>query len=276
MAIHLVVFVFLLVVGLILSLARLGRLDWFPLRPASSQGATKRTRLHRLLKPRTPGDCPACRLASPASSSGEPAHAPVRPWREVKSRRGAPKRVNTEGFACPNPQCPYFGSTDAHHHALVGDGKHGRAEQIQTFRCQACRTTFTSRRNTPLYRLKTPSQQVAMVRISARRRAGPFGGLAGLWLLSGHHHEVADSCWQARPDVARALLQPSAPPTHPTGRTPHPAALRQRGAVVVAGHRCSHQDSSSAPARSPHATHGPPRDPLPTTEPSSWLHPTFH
>jgi hypothetical protein len=46
---------------------------------------------------------------------------------------------------------------------LFGDGKHGRAEQIQTFRCQACRTTFTARRNTPLYRLKTPSQQIAMI-----------------------------------------------------------------------------------------------------------------
>ena len=89
--------------------------------------------------------------------------SPVRPWREVKSRRGAPKRINTEGFACPNPQCPYFGITDAHIHALVGDGKHGRAERIQTFRCQACRTTFSARRHTPLYRLKTPSQQIAMV-----------------------------------------------------------------------------------------------------------------
>jgi IS1 family transposase/transposase-like protein len=48
-------------------------------------------------------------------------------------------------------------------HALVRDGKHGRAEQIQTFRCQACRTTFSARRHTPLYRLKTPSQQIAMV-----------------------------------------------------------------------------------------------------------------
>ncbi|HWT81854.1 MAG TPA: hypothetical protein VN648_23940, partial [Candidatus Methylomirabilis sp.] len=81
----------------------------------------------------------------------------------MKSRRGAPKRINTEGFACPNPQCRYFGNTDAQIHALVGDGKHGQAEQIQTLRCQACRTTFTSRRNTPLYRLKTPSQQVAVV-----------------------------------------------------------------------------------------------------------------
>jgi hypothetical protein len=46
---------------------------------------------------------------------------------------------------------------------LLGDGTHGHAERIQTFRCQACRTTFTARRDTPLYRLKTPSRQVAMV-----------------------------------------------------------------------------------------------------------------
>ena len=86
-----------------------------------------------------------------------------RPWSEVKSRRGAPKRVETEGFACPNQQCAYCGITDAHIHALVGDGKHGRVERIQTFRCQACNTTFSARRHTPLYRLKTPSHQLAVV-----------------------------------------------------------------------------------------------------------------
>jgi hypothetical protein len=63
--------------------------------------------------------------------------------------------VNTEGFAYPNRQCAYFAISDAQIHALVGDGTHGRAEPIQTFRCQACRTTFSARRNTPLYRLKT-------------------------------------------------------------------------------------------------------------------------
>jgi hypothetical protein len=46
---------------------------------------------------------------------------------------------------------------------LFGDGTHGQAEQIQTFRGPACRTTFTARRHTPLYRLKTPSRQVALV-----------------------------------------------------------------------------------------------------------------
>jgi IS1 family transposase len=161
MALH--VFVFLLLVCLLFSLARLGRLNWFHRRPSSLWGVAKRTTVQRLLKPRSPDDCPACRLTSTPSSGRGPAPVPVRPWREVKSLRGAPKRIDTQGFACPNQQCEYFGKTDAHFHALVGDGKHGHAERIQTFRGPACRTTFTSRRNTPLYRLKTPSQQVAMV-----------------------------------------------------------------------------------------------------------------
>jgi IS1 family transposase/transposase-like protein len=156
--------VFLLAIFLIFSLALLCALGWLHLGPAPSRTVGKlRNRLPRLLKPRCPDDCPACRLASPASSARGPTPQPVRPWREVKSRRGAPKRVNTEGFACPNPKCLYFGITNSQIHALVGDGKHGRAEQIQTFRCQACRTTFSARRHTPLYRLKTSSHQVAIV-----------------------------------------------------------------------------------------------------------------
>ncbi len=154
------VYVFLLVVCLLLSLALLWRHDWLHLQPCSSRGA-KRSTFHRLLKPRCPDDCPACRLASTPASGGGLASTPVRPRGEVKSRRGAPKRIHTDGFACPNPQCMYFGITDAHIHALVGDGKHGRAEQIQTFRCQACRTTFSARRHTPLYRLKTPAQSIS-------------------------------------------------------------------------------------------------------------------
>jgi hypothetical protein len=67
--------------------------------------------------PRTPDDCPACRHASTASSGARPAPLPVRPWREVKSRRGAPKRVKTEGFACPNRKCLYFRITESHIHA---------------------------------------------------------------------------------------------------------------------------------------------------------------
>jgi IS1 family transposase len=87
----------------------------------------------------------------------------VTPWSAIKSRRGARKRINTQGFACPNRQCTYYRITDAQLHALVGDGAHGRGERIQTLRCQACKTTFSTRRDTPLYRLKTASQRVGEV-----------------------------------------------------------------------------------------------------------------
>src|SRR5215471_8161341 len=156
--------VFFLVSFILFALALLWRLCWLHHDLAKTRAvAEMRTTLHRILKPRCPDDCPACRLASSASSAAGPVPAQVRPWSEVKSRRGAPKRIDTEGFACPNPQCQYFGNTDALFHALVGDGTHGRAEAIQTFRCQACRTTFSARHDTLLYRLKTPSHQVAMV-----------------------------------------------------------------------------------------------------------------
>jgi len=157
------VFLLLLLFFPMFALTRLCSLCWPHHCPAHSAATAKRTLIQRLLKPRSPHDCPACRLSCTISAGVVPAPTSVRPWREVKSRRGAPKRVNTEGFACPNHQCPYSGVTDAHVHALVGDGTHGRAEQIQTFRCQAYHSTFTARRHTPLYRLKTPSRQVAVV-----------------------------------------------------------------------------------------------------------------
>jgi hypothetical protein len=112
----------------------------------------------------------------------------------VKSRRGAPKRVNTAGFACPNQQCRYFGNTDAQIHALVGDGKHGQAEQIQTLRCQACRTTFTARRHTPLYRLKTPSRKVAMVLSALAEGLDPISPPSG----SQDYRQATITTWLTR------------------------------------------------------------------------------
>jgi hypothetical protein len=155
--------VFLLVFFLTFSLALLQCQSWLLSQPSHFKARAARSTVQRLLKPRTPDDCSLCRLAPTRSLDAGPVPGPLHPWREVKSRRGAPKRIDTEGFACPNQQCLYFGITDAKVHALVGDGKHGRTEHIQTFRCQACRSTFTSRRNTPLYRLKTPSHQIAIV-----------------------------------------------------------------------------------------------------------------
>jgi len=204
MALH--VFLLLLLFVLLFSLARLCSLCWPHHGPAQSAAAAKmRSTVQRLLKPRSPHDCPTCRLSCAHSSVVGPVPAPVRPWREVKSRRGAPKRVNTEGFACPNRTCPYSGITDAHIHALVGDGTHGYAERIQTFRCQACRTTFTARRHTPLYRLKTPSQQIGVV-LTARA----FGlDPSAAERIFGYRQATITSLsvprWRACSDLVRAL-----------------------------------------------------------------------
>jgi hypothetical protein len=260
------VYVFLLVVCLFLSLALLWRLDWFPLRPSCSKGAAKRSRLPRLLKPRCPDDCPACRLTCTPSSGGEPAPLTVRPWREMKSRRGAPKRVKTEGFACPNRQCAYFGNTDAHIHALGGDGKHGLAEQIQTFRCQACHTTFTARRNTPLYRLKTPSHQVAVVLSALAEGLDPSAAERVFGYRQATITSLSVPCWGARAYPARALLPQPAPPASPIGRTAHQVAQRQAGSVALAGHRSLHQASSRALSGAAYTRHGTPAHPLAATD----------
>ena len=71
MAFH--VCVYLLVVFLMLCLALFWYLCWLPLRLSSSSGKAKRSTLHRQLMPRSPDDCPACRLASTASSGEKPA-----------------------------------------------------------------------------------------------------------------------------------------------------------------------------------------------------------
>jgi len=90
---------------------------------------------------------------------------------------------------------------------LFGDGKHGQAERIQTFRCQACRTTFSARRHTPLYRLKTPSQQVAMVLAAlaegldasaAERIFGSRQATISTWLsrAGGHAELLHERCFR--------------------------------------------------------------------------------
>jgi hypothetical protein len=102
--------------------------------------------IQRLLKPRTPSDRPSCRRQAAATLATASPNLSVPPWRDRKSRRGAPKRIATHGFACPHPACPHYQVSDAQIHALSGDGTHGKTERIQTFRCQACQTSFSGRR----------------------------------------------------------------------------------------------------------------------------------
>jgi hypothetical protein len=127
---------------------------------------------------------------------------------------------------------------------LFGDGKHGHAEQIQTFRCQACRTTFSARRHTPLYRLKTPLHQIVVVlsalaegldASAAKRAFGSRQATITSWLSQAGEH-------------AQALHER----TFSTLRLPHlqldELRTRLRSAnqirLSLAGHRSAHQDCS--------------------------------
>ena len=185
---------------LVLCLAGLAY-AWCQHRQPYAQRTAIRATVQRLLKPRTPDDCPACRQQAVIPTKHAPARPLVRPWRELKSRRGAPKRIDTQGFACPIPTCRYFQITDAQVHALVGDGTHGKTERIQTFRCQACRTTFSARRNTPLYRLKTSVQRVGEV-LSALAEGLD---VAAAERIFGHRHAMITT-WVARAGDQSALL----------------------------------------------------------------------
>ncbi len=82
---------------------------------------------------------------------------------QLKSRRGRRKTVATQGHACPNPNCRYFNNPDPAVHALVGDGHHGCQDRSQDFYCQGCHRKFTARRQTVLYRLKSPPALAAQV-----------------------------------------------------------------------------------------------------------------
>jgi hypothetical protein len=75
---------------------------WARRHHASVTRSSATTLRHRLLKPRTPDDCPACRRPSAHPSAASSPPAMVRPWSELKRRRGVPKRIPTDGFACPN------------------------------------------------------------------------------------------------------------------------------------------------------------------------------
>ena len=129
-------------------------------RRAALQAAVTKPKGRRKLRPRTPKSCADCQCES---ESEVKTPREVKPWCEVKSRRGRKKRIDTEGHACWNKECDYYGVTDARIHALVGYGHHGKGERIQDLFCQACQTKVSARRDTALYRLKTPAQRVGEV-----------------------------------------------------------------------------------------------------------------
>jgi IS1 family transposase len=142
-------------------------------------------------RPRTPDDCAHCRLA--ATDGTAPPLPRVRPWREGRSRRGAPRRIPTQGYACRRLGCLYEGITDAAVHALVADGHHGQSDRIQDFRCAACGSKVTARWGTALYQLKTPPRRIGEV-LSALAEGLSIGAAVRVF----GHSETTITRWRDR------------------------------------------------------------------------------
>ncbi len=86
-----------LLLGLASLIAR-----WQRRHPVQPDSPAITTAAQRLLRPRTPHDGPACANQEALPTPLHPSSPAIRPWREGKSRRGAPKRIAPHGVACPN------------------------------------------------------------------------------------------------------------------------------------------------------------------------------
>jgi hypothetical protein len=110
------------------------------------------------LKPKSPEDCPSCvGEATLRTVNPIPADLPP-PWERVKGPGGPKKTVETEGHACDNARCLYYGIRDGSIHALAGNGVRGETDDIQRLICQACGNRF----NTALQDLKTDPQRIEL------------------------------------------------------------------------------------------------------------------
>ena len=92
--------------------------------------------VQRLLRPRTPHACPACRQQAGSLPLAAHADPPIQPWRERKSRRGVPKRIATEGFGCPNRHCV---TTGLRVHRSIPWSAMGNMESVNAFKRSAAR-----------------------------------------------------------------------------------------------------------------------------------------
>ena len=142
-----------------------------------------------------------------------PASAPIRPWSEVKSRRGAPKRITHRGLSLV-PISSARTSGSPMHTSMPSSEMASMAKPSgsRPFVPGLPRHVLFQAQYSP-YRLKTPSQQIAMV-LSVWPKGWMLPPPNGLRLSTSDHHHLADSRWATRTDLARTLaFAPSRSPT---------------------------------------------------------------
>jgi hypothetical protein len=66
---------------------------------------------------------------------------------------GRKKQIDTSMYFCPYEDCSNYGKVGADNQ-IIGAGRYGK-HQTQLLGCKVCRRTFSARRGTPLFGLKT-------------------------------------------------------------------------------------------------------------------------
>ena len=77
-------------------------------------------------------------------------------------------------FCCQNSRCSDFGRHDAGN--LTVTGRLGKFRQYRLLYCRACRSRFSERKGTPLYRAHLPEDKV----LSILDRSSPVANLTPL------------------------------------------------------------------------------------------------
>ncbi len=85
-----------------------------------------------------------------------------------------------------NPIGEYYRDTDGTHHALRWDGMRNKGEATASIECGACGSKHTVRLGTPMYRLKTASERVAL----ATHLAMKGMSIADIREVLGHSEET--------------------------------------------------------------------------------------
>ena len=147
-------------------------------------------KVRRQWHPRSPEDCPQCSVWIPPAPAGL---VEVVPWKATRSPRGAKKRLSSESVACPNAQCMYFGCTVETIHAMVSCGVRGKTDKIRRWKCQACGSSVSERKYTPLYHLKTPPSRICLVMSLLANGLDPSAAAR----VFRHDHRTI-SCWLSR------------------------------------------------------------------------------
>lgn len=66
---------------------------------------------------------------------------------------GRKKQIDTSMYFCPYEDCSNYGKVGIDNQ-IIGAGRYGK-DQTQLLECKVCRRTFSARRGTPLFGLKT-------------------------------------------------------------------------------------------------------------------------